>query len=90
MLCHAAAGGDAKKVRELLHKNKVDVNAADYDKRTALHLAASEGHYEIVKILLESRASINARDRWGSTPLDDANRQNHSLIAAYLKQYGAV
>ena len=56
VLCHAAASGDAKKVRVLLHKNKVDVNAADYDKRTALHLAASEGQYEIVKILLENRA----------------------------------
>ncbi len=26
---------------------------ADYDKRTALHIAASEGHADVIKLLLE-------------------------------------
>ncbi len=29
-----------------------NLEMADYDKRTALHLAASEGHFDLVKFLI--------------------------------------
>jgi Ankyrin repeat len=53
-------------VEELL-KDGVDVNSIDLDGRTAMHIAACEGHLEVVKLLLRWRANVNARDRWGST-----------------------
>ena len=31
----------------------LDMNGTDYDKRTALHLAAAEGHVETVRFLVE-------------------------------------
>ena len=31
-----------------------DMEAHDYDKRTALHVAASEGHYDIVEFLVKN------------------------------------
>jgi len=34
-----------------------DVNNMDYDRRTALHIASSEGQTECVKFLLESGAN---------------------------------
>ena len=37
------------------------------DGRTALHIAACEGHRDVVRILLSWKANIDARDRWGST-----------------------
>ena len=39
-----------------------DVNAADYDLRTACHLAASEGNYPSVETLLDHGAKTRAKD----------------------------
>lgn len=42
----------------------VDVNAVDYDGRSALHVAAAEGHTEVICFLLESAgADASLRDR---------------------------
>lgn len=43
ILIHAAASGNADKVKELIEKHFMDVNTSDYDERTALHLAVAEG-----------------------------------------------
>ena len=63
---------------------------ADYDFRTALHLAASEGHIHLIQYILEMHADINARDRWGSTPLDDAIKFQNRDVAKLLKAAGAL
>lgn len=65
-LLFMACRGDAKGVEDLL-KDGVDVNSIDLDGRTALHIAACEGHADVVRLLLSYRANIDARDRWGST-----------------------
>ena len=41
--------GDLEGLRKIIVK--VDVNCSDYDKRTPLHLAAAEGHLEVVELL---------------------------------------
>ena len=33
--------------------NNMNMSAPDYDGRTALHLAAAEGHLEILQLLIE-------------------------------------
>ena len=54
-LLQAAAVGDLRRVEELLLKRPHHVNFRDYDRRTALHVAASEGQLEIVKFLVEAK-----------------------------------
>jgi lysophospholipase len=62
---------------------------SDYDKRTALHIAAAEGHIEVVKYLVTNGASVHARDRYDHVPLDDAIRFGHHDIIRILVQAGA-
>ena len=49
-----------------------DVEHSDYDKRTIGHLAAAEGHYELLEYLASnSRFNFNLRDRWNSSVHDE-------------------
>jgi glutaminase len=63
----------------------VDINMTDYDRRTALHISASEGLYDICKYLLEKGADTSIRDRWNNTPYDDAVKMKHIKVANLIK-----
>ncbi|KAL3926187.1 MAG: hypothetical protein SGBAC_013573, partial [Bacillariaceae sp.] len=86
----AAAEGDLDEVMFLLSIGNIKIDDGDYDKRTAMHVAAGEGHAAIVKVLCESGANVNAQDRWGGRALDDAERSKHHKCANILKQFGAL
>lgn len=46
------------------NENYIDINDTDYDKRSALHLAACEGHFDAVNYLLKHNAGyIDGKDR---------------------------
>ena len=51
---------------------------------TALHLAALNGHLDIVSILLNKGAATAARNREGKTALDIAREEGHDRIAAII------
>ncbi|KAK4488949.1 hypothetical protein RD792_004740 [Penstemon davidsonii] len=70
-LCETVARKDLNFLKRLL-ANGINPNSKNYDLRTPLHLAASEGLYRESVILLDSGASVFATDRWGRTPLDEA------------------
>ncbi|KAL3342537.1 hypothetical protein AABB24_026529 [Solanum stoloniferum] len=70
-LCEAVAKRDLEYLRRLL-ANGINPNSKNYDFRTPLHLAASEGLYPISVLLLKAGASVFAVDRWGKSPLDEA------------------
>lgn len=77
-------------MRSLLADEKTNCNFRDYDRRTAMHVAASEGHLHVLKFLIEEcQARLNRSDRWGGSPLDDAHRHRHQQIALYLRNKGA-
>merc|ERR1711939_377970 len=88
-LLTAASAGDLTQIRRLKAEG-LDLTVGDYDARTALHLAATEGQHAVVKYLLaqqpqkrgggggqqpqDGQPPLLQKDRWGSTPLDDARK----------------
>jgi ankyrin repeat protein len=86
-LCDASSKGDISQVKRLI-ENGVNPSSGDYDKRTALHIAAAEGQDKVVEYLLSAKAHANCTDRWGGTPLQDALAGSHNSCAALLKSKG--
>ncbi|GJQ11123.1 hypothetical protein GpartN1_g2914.t1 [Galdieria partita] len=83
-LMEAVARNDSFEVQRLLDKG-APVTYFDYDRRTPLHVAASEGNVEVAKLLVERGASTEARDRWGSTPVLEALVAGHKNLAKLLR-----
>lgn len=82
-LIEHAARGRVDAVKKAIDQG-ANANFADYDRRTALHLACVEGRLDVVRVLLETGAVVNVRDRWGATPADEAKKGGFSNIADEL------
>ncbi|KHJ97369.1 glutaminase [Oesophagostomum dentatum] len=64
-----------------------DLSATDYDDRTPLHVAASEGDLAIVKFLVNvAKVDVTTKDRWGRSALDDARFFKHEDCAKFLEK----
>ena len=65
-----------------------NANAKDYDDRTALHVACSEGNVSAVEVLIvEGNADASLRDRWGLTPLEEASRVGARAVMMFLEAH---
>ena len=64
-------------------------DSADYDRRTALHLACANGHTETVRVLLAAGADTGVRDNFGAQPLHEACRRGHDPLIDLLLRRGA-
>ena len=76
-------------VNSLLQSNDIDVNAQDVNGVGSLHFAARNGHTQIVKMLLDKKAQVDAKDNWHWTPLHFAADQGHDEIVKLLLSYKA-
>lgn len=64
----------------------MDMTLSDYDGRTALHLAAAEGHHNCVEFLLKyCNVPFDVRDRWGRSPLEEALAFGHTTVIEMLQ-----
>lgn len=71
ILCIAGFEGDLKKLK-LLHKCEVNLEISDYDLRNIAHLAACEGHVNILEYLVtQTNFNLELKDRWGTTAFDE-------------------
>ena len=87
-LCTAASRGDLDEFVRLAH-NDLDLNESEYDYRTPIHLAASEGHANLIRYFIKNGLNLSPKDRWGGTPLDDAYRENHQEVIQLLEEHQA-
>ncbi|XP_019185177.1 PREDICTED: potassium channel SKOR-like isoform X2 [Ipomoea nil] len=84
-LCEIVVRGDSDILRRLLSYG-VDPNSKDYDHRTPLHVAASQGLYSMAKLLLGAGASVFSKDRWGNTPVDGARTSGNKQLIDLLEE----
>ena len=63
-----------------------DVNTSRNNYSTPLHLAATAGDVQIVELLLDHNARIDALDINQSTPLHKAAAYNHAGVVEFLLQ----
>ena len=83
LLCWYASIGDINSIKELIALG-VDINAADYDNRTALHLAAAQNKLEILELLIFHNVLLKT-DNMGETAFMDAIRSGSLHAITLLK-----
>lgn len=85
-----AASRKQTAVVEALLDKKADVNIRATDKEkgieqiTALHVAATNGHVEILQLLLDRGGNVNAQDKSGLTPLMAAAELGNTVAVILL------
>jgi len=88
-LCFMAREGDLPGMHAMAMRG-IDMGDADYDGRTCLHVAASDGKVNIVKYLLSRGVPTDCCDRWGGTPLSNARTFGQTEVESLLLQHKAL
>ncbi|XP_031629054.1 uncharacterized protein LOC116344597 [Contarinia nasturtii] len=79
--------GDAKTTELIINECPVDLSKIK--KPYPLHLAASGGFEDVIEVLLNNGADINAEDNYGNQPLFWAAYSGRDSIAKQLLNHGA-
>jgi hypothetical protein len=86
----AAEKGDLQQVKVLLKNNPALIFSKAIDGGTPLHPAATHGHKDVVKLLLETNSEVNAKSNKGYTPLHCAALNGHEDVVKLLIHHKAV
>ena len=89
-LLNAAAAGDIEKVSLLLKQGHLANDALPIIGTRPLTLAAAYGHADVVRVLLEHGAEVNAEDFTGWTALHAGSFTGDSETVSLLLDRGAV
>ena len=79
--------GDLEEVKQCLILGS-DVNLRGLGNMTPLHRASQNGHEEMVELLIENGADVNAMTDSGETPLDWAINRRHVKLYPQIRKHG--
>lgn len=79
----AASRGDTAYIKQCL-KVAMPVNRQEGNGWTALHSASSNGHVQVVRVLLQYGANLGIKDKSGRTALDQATLRKRYDVMALL------
>jgi len=79
--------GDVEEVKQYLTLGE-DVNLRGLGNMTPLHRAAQNGGKEMVELLIENGADVNAMTDSGETPLDWAINKRHVKLYPQIRKHG--
>ena len=85
----AALTGHTETVRYAVGLKEVEVDHATHNGGTALHWAAHNNHADVVQVLIDAGADIEARDNTGYSPLHFACRSGSLDTVKLLVRAGA-
>ncbi|XP_076804273.1 uncharacterized protein LOC143448417 isoform X6 [Clavelina lepadiformis] len=88
-LLRAARSGNLEKLINLLDQENVDISTANSSGLTALHLAAKEGHNDVIIELLSRSADINQQTKRGNSALHIASLAGKLPVVQLLLEKGA-
>ncbi len=88
-LHRAVRAMDLEGIKQLLFTGKIDPDKPGLFGKTALHLAAQDGHIEICRILLDGGATVDSRDQDRETPLHKAASFGREAVVDLLIDHGS-
>ncbi|XHG08662.1 hypothetical protein AWENTII_011757 [Aspergillus wentii] len=74
----------------LTQQDRTGLNSKDSEGNTPLAWATSQGHENMVKVLLSMGVDVDSKDHSGATPLSKAACNGHSETVKLLLEYGAA
>ena len=77
-------------VSDYLIKNRIDLNAADYNGQTALHYCAAHNTLDIAENVLNNGGLLNISDKYGNQPLWTAvfnakSKNSYDMVKLFLR-----
>lgn len=89
-ICDAVKYGGLDRVRTLVRENPECVTVRDDEGCTPLHCLAFDTRHgeEIVELLIAHGADVNARDKAGRTPVDQAMQNARRDLVEVLRRHG--
>lgn len=88
MLLSAIGENSAAEVKEVIEKEKIDVNQLSPSGRSLLHKAAGAGDLESIHTLIQYGAMVNIVDQDGFPPIHSALKKAHFKCAILLIECG--
>ena len=88
MLLSAIGENSAAEVKEVIEKEKIDVNQLSPSGRSLLHKSAAAGDLESIHTLIQYGAVVNIPDQDGFPPIHSALRKAHFKCAILLIECG--